>query len=159
MLNKIIVSTALLAITSVASAQIALQGAMATGGVMSLGVVQYTPSTEIGLTASGSINNAPDESKSFTPVVFGGLREALGEQTFYAYGLQLGDTFGQSNGETIKTDIFVGPYVSLEQMLTPHIMLSGWIMPYQYEYLKIDHVAVSTHDFFSAGGIAINYLF
>jgi hypothetical protein len=159
MFNRLLASAALVAVSSVASAQIAIQGAMATGGVMSIGLVQYTPSTEIGVTASGSFNNADDETKTFTPVVFAGLRESCGEQTFFAYGIDLADTFGDLNGSSIKTDIQVGPYISLEQMLTPHIMLSGWILPYQYEYLKVDHVSVTTHDFFSAGGIAINYLF
>jgi hypothetical protein len=141
------------------SNRIAIQAALATGGTLGIGLVDYTEKTELGLSLSGNINNSSNETKTITPVVFGGLRKALGEQTYFAYGLNLVGTYGRNNGQHINSDYQIGPYISLEQMLTTHMMLSGWIEPYQYQYQKIGGVSTSTHDFFNAGGLAINYLF
>jgi hypothetical protein len=93
------------------------------------------------------------------PVIFGGFRKALYEKTYFAYGLDLIGTFGQDHGKSIKADYGIGPYISLEQMLTHNIMLAGWIQPYQHSYQKIGGTSVSTNSFFSTGGMGINYLF
>ena len=136
-----------------------IQGAMATGGNLGIGIVNFTPVTEIGLTVSGSVNNAPDETRTITPVVFAGLRKSLCEHTYFAYGIDLAGTYGRIYGQKIDSDYGVGPYISLEQMLTPHLMLTGWIQPYQYHYQKRDWQSISTNNFFSTGGIGLNYLF
>lgn len=139
--------------------QFAIQSAIVTGGNFGIGIVDFTDVTEIGLTISGSINDAPFETKRVTPVIFAGLRNALGERTYFAWGLDLNRTFGTLNGNHVDSNIQVGLYVSLEQMLTNHVMLTGWVNPYQYTYLKLANNGVSTNDFFSTGGIGINYLF
>lgn len=141
------------------SNRIAIQAAIATGGNLGIGIVDYAETTELGLTISGTVNNASNQTKTISPVIFGGLRKALGEQTYFAYGIDLVSTFGRDHGSHINSDYAVGPYISLEQMLTSHIMLSGWIEPYQYHYVKIAGTSTSTNNFFSSGGIAINYLF
>lgn len=139
--------------------QFAVQAAIVTGGNFGIGIVDFTDVTEIGLTISGSINDAPLETKRVTPVIFAGLRSALGERTYFASGLDLNRTFGTIDGSHVDSNIQVGFYISLEQMLTNHVMLTGWINPYQYTYLKLAGVGVSTNDFFSTGGVGINYLF
>ncbi len=141
------------------SAHMAIQGALATGGTLSIGVVRYAPTTEIGVTVSGSVNNAPHTTQTLTPVIFAGVRKALLDRTYFAYGINFADTIGHQYGLTINADYQVGPYLSIEQMLTTHVMLSGWINPYQYEYQKIGGISTTTNGIFSAGGIAINYLF
>ena len=164
MFLRAFISTGLLLMTSVASADdkdtthLAIQGALVTGG-MSIGIVRYTPTTEIGVAVSGSVNNAHYATQTFTPVAFAGLRKLLGEQTYFAYGINFSDTIGHQSGLTINADYQVGPYISLEKMLTTHFMLSGWINPYQYEYQKIGGISTSTHAIFNAGGISINYFF
>ncbi len=141
------------------SHRLAVQGAIATGGNLSIGLVDYSEKTEVGVTISGTVNNASRHTKTATPVVFAGLRKALCERTYFAYGINFADTLGEYHGKHIDADYTVGPYISLEQMLTTNIMLSGWIEPYEFEYEKIHHSSLSTHNFFNAGGIAINYLF
>jgi hypothetical protein len=136
-----------------------IQGAMATGGNLGIGIVNFTPTTELGLTVSGSVNNAPDRTQTITPVLFGGFRKALGERTYFAYGIDLAGTYGRIYGEKIDSDYGVGPYISLEQMLTAHLMLTGWIQPYQYHYQKRGVQSVSTNNFFSTGGVGLNYFF
>jgi len=145
---------------SLPSSRIAIQGALITGGIFSLGLEQFTDKTEIGASVSGSINNQSSPTKTVTPVIFGGLRQALCDRTtYFAYGVDLAGTFGEDHGQHIKADYAVGPYISLEQMLTDHVMLAAWIQPYQFEYKKVGASSVSTQSFFSTGGIAINYLF
>lgn len=141
------------------SGRFAIQGAMATGGNLGIGVVHYTEITEFGLTISGQINNSHHSTKTATPVVFAGLRNSLCEGTYLAFGLNFANTFGVDHGKKIKYDISGGPYVSLEQMLTYHLMLVFWIDPYQYNYQKIGKESTSTQSFFSTGGIGLNYLF
>jgi len=142
------------------SGRFAIQAAMATGGNLGIGVVHYTEHTELGVTIAGQINNAHHSTKTVTPVIFGGLRHALCEGTYFAYGLDFANTFGTNNGKKIKYDLSAAPYISLEQMLTHHIMLVLWINPYQYEYEKIGRQSsVSTQSFFSTGGIGLNYIF
>lgn len=142
--------------------RIAIQSALATGGILGIGVASFTEKTELGLTVSGSVNNSSrNQNKTITPVIFGGFRKALGQSTYFAYGLDLASTFGKTQGNTINSDYQIGPYISLEQMLTTHFMLAGWIQPYQYHYQKNSgsSTSTSTNNFFSTGGIAINYLF
>ncbi len=145
------------------SAHIAVQSALATEGggraALGIGIVRYAPKTELGITASGSINNAQNQTKTVAPVVFGGLRNELGKRTYFAYGVNFINIFGRLNGLEINRFYEVGPYVSLEQMLTNQIMVSGWIQPYQYDYEKVGGILVSCHEIFTAGGIALNYLF
>ena len=168
MLCRTIISASLLAMMSVASAdamlnmdstRVAIQGALVTEGDLSIGAVLYAPTVEIGITVSASLNNARYETKTFTPVIFAGLRKSILEHTYFTYGVDFADTIGRQNGLTINSEYQIGPYISLEQMLTSHLMLSGWINPYQYGYQKIGGVSTSTNGIFSAGGIALNYLF
>lgn len=139
--------------------RLAIQGALVTGGALSIGLVDYTQYTELGLAVSGTVNNASSSTNNITPVLFAGFRNALGDQTYFAWGVNMANTFGTQNGGHIDADYQIGPYISIEQMLTYHVMLAGWIQPYEYEYQKISGTSVSTHNFFSAGGLAINYLF
>lgn len=139
--------------------RLAVQGALATGGNLSIGLVDYTEISEIGLTVSGKYSSSPGSTRTVTPVLFAGLRNYLCQQTYFAYGLDLAGTFGRRNGCNIRSDYQVGPYISLEYMLTCHLMLAGWIQPYQYHYEKFCWSSTTTHSFFNTGGIAINYLF
>lgn len=139
--------------------QYGIQGSIATGGNFGIAVVHYTNNTELGLAGSGSVNNPNDDNKTFTVVFFAGLRKALGEQTYFAYGINTAGTFGRLDGENIQSDYAVGPYISLEQMLTPHLILTGWILPYQYQHEKTNDISTSTNRIFAAGGIGIAYLF
>jgi hypothetical protein len=141
------------------SSRLAVQGAIATGGNISIGLVTYREKTELGFTIAGKINNSSNQTKIITPVIFAGLRKAMKENTYFAYGIDFASAFGKESGETINSNYQVGPYISLEQMLTHNFMLSGWIQPYQYEYKKVGGSSTSTNNFFSTGGLAINYLF
>lgn len=137
----------------------AVQAAIATGGNLSIGIADYTERTELGATISGTMNNASAQTNNVTPSLFAGLRYALREATYFAWGLDLTDTFGTQNGGHIDADYQVAPYISLEQMLTKNLMLSGWIQPYQYQYEKISGNSTTTQSFFNGGGIGLNYLF
>lgn len=139
--------------------QLAMQAAIATGGNFGIGLVDFTQTTEVGFSISGKINDAPLETKTVTPVLFAGLRNSLTEHTYFAWGLEGNKTFGTINGSHIKSNYQVALYISLEQMLNNHVMLVGWINPYQYEYQKLADIGVSTNQFFSTGGLGINYLF
>ena len=168
MYSRFVLSLGLSGLCFIAAAQpvmdhnpsrLGIQGAMATGGNLGIGVVNFTDMTELGVTVSGSINNASNETQTITPVIFGGLRKSLGERTYFAYGIDLAGTYGHKNGLKINSDYGVGPYISIEQMLTKHVMLAAWIQPYQYQYEKIGGQSITTNNFFSTGGIGINYLF
>lgn len=140
--------------------RIGIQGAIATGGTLGIGVIDYTEKTEVGLTLSGKINNSSQQTKTITPVIFGGFRKALRDSTYFAYGLDLAATFGRNQGQSIDSSYQIGPYISIEQMLTTHVMLAGWIQPYAYQYEKISGTSsTSTNHFFNTGGVAINYFF
>lgn len=139
--------------------RLAVQAAMATGGSLGIGLVDFTPKTEWGVTLSGKFNNADNQTSIVTPVLFGGMRQALGDNTYFAFGIDAAANYGRIDGVGINSDYFVGPYISLEQMLTCHVMLAGWIQPYQYNYAKIGGISTSTNSIFATGGVAINYLF
>lgn len=138
----------------------AVQTAMATGGNLSIGIAHYTEQTELGVSISGQINNARRSTKTVTPVLFGGLRTSLCEGTYFACGLDVSNTFGTCKNRKIKLELDIGPYLSLEQMLTSRLMLVLWINPYMYEYQKLDHKqSLTTQSFFNTGGIGLNYFF
>lgn len=138
---------------------LAIQGVIVTNGNIGAGVAYYSDKAEVGFTVSGTINNRSQETKLITPALFGGLRMALSDKTYFAYGLDLATKIGKDSGKTIQSDWFVGPYVSLEQMLTQHVLLSGWVNPYSFEYEKTSGSSTSTHNIFGSGGLAISYLF
>lgn len=137
----------------------AIQGSIATNGNVSAGVAYYTETTEIGLLVSASINNASSQTKLFVPAFFAGFRKTLLDNTYFAYGLDLATKVGRESGEEINSYIAVGPYISLEQALTKHFLLVGWIEPYSFEYEKKCSVSTSTNHIFSMGGLGISYLF
>ncbi|GEM_PF-1814162 len=139
--------------------RIGIQSAISTGGNFGIGLEHFTENTEIGFSLSGKINNASNQTKTITPVIFGGFRKSLGEKTYFAYGLNWVNTLGRDNGIEINSSYNVAPYISLEQMLTMHVMLVGWIEPYNYGYVKKGGASTSTHTFFGSGGLGINYLF
>lgn len=144
--------------------QLAIQGAIATGGSLGIGITNYTETTELGGTISGIIDNADDQTKLVVPVVFAGWRKLLSEGTYtdgtyFAYGLDLVGKFGHIDGERLDADYQIGPYISLEQLVTKHILLVGWIQPYSYEYVKKEGEITSINGFFACGGMGISYLF
>jgi hypothetical protein len=139
--------------------RIAVQAAMATGGTLGIGLTNYSETKEYGFTLSGSVNNASNETKVFVPVIYGGFRKSISDLTYFAYGIDLASKFGREDGETVKSNIFVGPYISLEQVLTMNMLLVGWIDPYSFEYQKLGSSSVTTQKFFGSGGIGFSYLF
>lgn len=145
--------------TLITGNHVAVQAAIATGGSLGIGLTHYSDYSEFGFTLSGKYNNASNQTKTITPVFFAGLRKLLGENTYFAYGLDFLTQFGKDNGQTINSDYAIGPYISLEQALTTHLLLVGWIDPYVYEYEKKGGVSTSTNRFFSSGGIGLSYLF
>ncbi|MFN3233890.1 MAG: hypothetical protein ACE365_00550 [Gammaproteobacteria bacterium] len=134
------------------------QGAVTTDGA-SLGLVYYGDVWEMGVTGAGKYDNDSDETRLFTPAIFAGRRINLAENTEFAYGLGFSSKFGKDDGEDIDSAYGAGPYISLEQHLTPNLILSAWVEPYYYEYEKKDGDSTTTHSFFSTGGIALSYLF
>lgn len=76
-----------------------------------------------------------------------------------AAGATFLQNFGKEHGLSIDREYEIGPYISLEQMLTYHILIGGWILPYQYDYEKVGGFARKEHEIFSAGGITLNYFF
>jgi hypothetical protein len=141
------------------SPQLGVQAVIATGGSIGMGPVRYTEHTEMGLTVAGTIDNADAQTKLFVPDIFGGWRKALGEKTYFATGLDVLGKFGRDAGEAISADYLAGPYISVEQYLTPHLLLGIWVDPYTYEYADKAGTKTSTNNIFSNGGLGISYLF
>lgn len=137
----------------------AVQGALTSGGNLSIGFADYTPCLEFGANASGSIvsTNTGTNTQTFSPGIFAGLRTAIAANTFFAYGANAGITVGHIGGVNINSSFGVGPYVSLEQMLNDKLLLTGWINPYAYRYQKLGVSERNTHNFFTSGGIALEY--
>jgi hypothetical protein len=138
--------------------RIAIQTALTTGGNATIGLVLFAPKYEIGVFGGGKIINNNSKTELFTPGAFAGGRYFITNSTIFAFGLDLLGKFGKDNGENIQQYYGIGPYVSLEQMLTYHVMLSIWYDPYFYEYEKTNKVTTTTHNF-GSGGIGVEYLF
>ena len=136
-----------------------VQAALSTGGNTGIGLTYFTEDFEVGITASGHINDARHSTKTATPVLFAGLRQQLCNGTYFAYGITALGTFGHIDGKKIKSDYAVAPYISLEQMLTHDLMLVLWIDPYNYHHQKLGSHSTTTQSFFSTGGIGLNYLY
>lgn len=141
--------------------RIAIQGAIVNGGAVSIGLAKYAPCYELGIT--GGAVFASGNSISFTPTIFGGFRRNWGENTFFAYGLDVSTTIGRYYGESFGRNVFIAPYISLEQMVSSHIMVSGFINPYAFQYRRYDtdvgYIERTTNHIFSTGGLALSYLF
>lgn len=144
---------------NVNSGQFALGGSVATGGNVGIEAVYYGDWAELGLGLSGQYDNASQQTKTITPVVFAGLRTQLADNTFFAYGVNGSDTFGRDSGDHIDANYHVGPYVSIEQQIVKHVLLSAWVNPYNYEYEKKGGVSTTTNRFFGSGGLTLSYLF
>jgi hypothetical protein len=134
-----------------------IQGSMTTGGEFGIGVADYTRTTEFGINfAAAFYNSHYGNASTFTPAFFGGFRKALTPKTFFAFGLDAAVNFVKPGGESTKTGWFAGPYISLEQMLTNNLMLTGWINPYSYARNADDSYSVQS--VFASGGIGLSYL-
>lgn len=136
-----------------------IQTALASGGNLGIGLTYYTENFEFGITASGHINNARHSTKTAIPVIFAGLRQQLCNGTYFAYGINALGTFGHIEGKKIKSDYAVAPYISLEQVLTPDLILVLWVDPYNYHHQKLGCRSTTTQSFFSTGGIGLSYLY
>lgn len=138
---------------------LAVQAVIATGGTLGMGLSRYTNNTEIGFSVSGTADTANAQTKLFVPVLYAGWRKALREKTYFSAGLDLLGKYGRDAGQAISADYQAGPYVSLEQVLTSHILLNVWVDPYNYEYKSAGGVSTSTNRFFATGGLGLSYLF
>jgi hypothetical protein len=136
----------------------AIQAAIVSGGNVPLSIVLYAPKYEFGIFGAGKIINNDNKTRLFMPGVFGGARYFITQSTIFVFGLDVLGKFGKDDGEKIKTYYGIGPYVSLEQILTHHIMLSVWYNPYLYEYEKKDSETTKKHNF-GSGGVGLDYLF
>jgi len=136
-----------------------IEGSVVTTGAIGVNLVRYEHAYEIGAGIGGSINNSSSITNVFTVTLFGGLRNYLAENTVFAYGLDFGTKFGRDSGATINSAFSTGPFVSIEQYLTPHFMASVWINPYYYDYEKKAGVGKTTNRFLSAGGVGFSYNF
>lgn len=138
--------------------RLAIEGAIATEGVFSLGLTYYTPRYEIGFNGGGFFNDAHFKTTLFTPVVFAGLRNYIGCQTYFAYGVSGVANFGKINGWNIESSYSAEIYISLEYYLTQRLLLVGWINPYAYATRKLEHHSrVDTNYFFNTGGLGLAY--
>ncbi len=143
--------------------RIALQGSLSASNGQAytgFGIVDYGRWFELGMNLAALTKNSSSSSKLFLPSAFGGFRYPMKERTYFAWGLNYASKLGKESGQHIKSDYSAGPYISLEQWLTYNIMLVGWINPYKYEHeVTQGNVVTTGHQFFSSGGIAINYVF
>lgn len=138
--------------------RVAIQSAITTNGNATIGLVLFAPKYELGVFGGGKIIDNNNKTELFTPGIFGGGRYFITNSTIFAFGLDLRGKFGKDNGQNIKQYYGIGPYVSLEQMLTDHVMLSIWYDPYFYEYEKTSKETTNTHNF-GSGGLGLEYLF
>lgn len=129
------------------------------GTSMGMGLGVYSQTLEVGVTASGYIKNANEATSLGSLVIYGGGRVDLTEKTYLAVGATFLQNFGHENGLHVDREYEIGPYISLEQMLTHHVLIGGWILPYQYDYEKLAGMISKEHEIFSAGGITLNYFF
>lgn len=137
----------------------AIEGTIATGGNIGIGLIYYAPRFELGVTASGYFNNAHDKGEIITPVIFGGLRKYLNCETVFAYGVNVVGNYGKIAGRNIDFSYISGFYISLEYYLRENVLLVGWIDPYAFETTKLEHSRkVNTNHIFNTGGIGLSYL-
>lgn len=138
----------------------AVQMALVANAGMSIGLLHFDEYYSYGINLAGKVGKTNNlHSRLFTPALFAGGRYYLDCATYFAYGIDLTSKFGKEDGQTVKDNIGVGPYVSLDYHMTNCIVLSGWIDPYFYNYEKIGITQKRTHSFFSTGGIGISYFF
>lgn len=123
------------------------------------GIVDYGRWFELGMDLAGYNNNGRPKTSLFLPMAFGGLRFHIKECTYFAWGLNYASKVGTDSGYHIQSDYSVGPYIALEQWLTNHVMLVGYINPYRYEHeVKQGCNTFVSNQYFSSGGIALNYV-
>jgi len=137
----------------------AIEGAIGTSGTVGVNFSRYEHAYEFGAGIGGVVNNSSSRTSLFTVSAYAGLRNYIAENTVFAYGLNLGTKFGRDSGDKVNSVVSTGPYVSIEQYLTEHVVASVWINPYYYEYEKKAGVGKSTNRFLSSGGVSFSYHF
>lgn len=138
----------------------AMEFVMVTDGNIAIGLTGLGYNYEFGADVSIRIIDGNEKSKIYSAAIFLGGRYHICIRTIFAYGLNLAANFGEIDHRDIQKDIITSPYISLEQILSKHIMLSFWINPYQFEYQKLHGLQSSNfHSIFSSGGIALCYIF
>ena len=135
-----------------------VQGAIVDSGATSIGLVNYGECHSAGITISGFLKTSGKTTHVFTPGLFGGPRFKIRENTYFAFGIDVGARLGKQDGNSINSSVVVGPYVSIEYQPVRHIVLSAWINPYTFQNERIAGKRTTTHKF-AAGGIGISYLF
>ncbi len=135
-----------------------VQAAIVDSGATSIGLVNYGECHSAGLTIAGFLKTTGKKSHVFTPGFFCGPRFKVRENTYFAFGVDVGARLGKEDGNSINSSIKVGPYVSIEYQPVRYVVLTAWINPYTYQNEKIGGKRTTTHKF-AAGGIGISYLF
>jgi hypothetical protein len=129
------------------------------GTSMGMGLGLYGDNFELGLTGSGYVEDSATAHDIVTAVVYGGARKKIEKNVYFASGVTFLQNFGDEDGLPINREYEIGPYVSLEIMISQKVLIGGWILPYQYDYEKVNGVARKEHEYFSSGGITLNYYF
>lgn len=131
-----------------------IQGAVVTNGNITTGVAYYTPHSSAGITVGAHVAN--HDNSRVTLSIFGGPRDLIHPQVYFAYGLDVGTTLG----DDIKNSYFIGPYIGLDYYATTNILFSVFVNPAMYNHEEIKHQSTQNRvDIFSSGGIGISYLF
>lgn len=137
-----------------------IEFAMNTGGNLAFGMVGYGYYYEYGAVGSITIIDGENDSQIYSPGIFVGGRYHLCIRTILACGIDFAANFGKKDDRDIQKDLITSAYISFEQILSRHVLLSFWINPYQFEYQKLEGLKpLNVHSICSSGGIAIAYLF
>lgn len=137
----------------------AIQSSIIFDGFFSVGLLRYTENYSTGIFASSSINDAPNKTQVVTPGWFGGPRFRIYDGTFLAFGVDVFAQLGRILGEQIDGSYGLGPYISIEQYLTPNLILAAWIHPYFFDHQQRANVATDVNRIFNSGGFGLSYLF
>ena len=145
-------------VTEVPSNQWGVQAYIIDSGATAVGVVNYGECHSAGLSFAGYLKKSDKNSNIFSVSLFGGPRNKIRENTYFAYGFDIATRFGTQDGNRIKSSFAIAPYVSIEYQPLRQVILSVWTNIYTYQSELIANKRTTTHKF-GACGIGMSYLF
>ena len=113
-------------------------------------------------TAGAGYDYAQDKrngNQSLLQLEFKGAHRAeIADYTFMDLGWDYSPNAGSAPGMSPGRDFTTGPYVGLTRHF-PHFLLTGFVMPVQYQYSRDGNNPVKGFSILENGGIGLVYLF
>lgn len=116
----------------------------------------YVRVSNIAPSSTDGVDNSKDSQSIFDLSGMVGLRNAIGNNTNFDYGLSAGKVFLSNRADGVKNPHFYGAVVGVDYAITPKLIGNVAVSPYTHYVGATD---IKQDAVFAAAGVGVTYLF